>query len=371
MNNIDKQYLELLKELLITGRKKKDRTGTGTISLFNRTIRHNMKEGFPLLTTKKVYWKGVVTELLWFLRGETNIKYLLDNDCHIWDGDAYKAFCKERYERYKSMVENNPTCDFQPYEEMSKDEFIDQMTNDPEFSKRWDVLGPIYGKQWRKWAAPECIPNNEDSDSLLRGEWFEKNIDQIADLINNIKTDPDSRRLIVSAWNVGELNQMALHPCHYEFQCYTYEMELQERIMEWCHSLGKNVRYGDDITEEHLDSIKFPRRRISLKWTQRSVDVPLGLPFNIASYGLLLEIIAMEVNMISDELIGSLGDCHIYLNQLDGINAQLKRTPYELPTLKIPNTEPSILMKPKYWKPEDFVIENYKYHPPIKIPLSN
>jgi thymidylate synthase len=170
---------------------------------------------------------------------------------------------------------------------------------------------------------------------------------------------------------VGELDKMALPPCHYVFQCYTYEMNEYERLNEWCLSLGKNIHYGEDITPEKLDELGFPKRKISLKWEQRSVDIPLGLPFNIASYGLLLTIIAKEVNMIPDELIGTLGDCHIYVNQVDGINEQLKRTGFDLPSVKFGPVEPSILMSPMYWKPEDFVLENYQCHSTIKMPLSN
>jgi len=188
MNDLDKQYQNLLADILISGRNKKDRTGTGTRSVFGRQIRHDMRDGFPLLTTKKMAWKTMVTELLWFLRGDTNIKYLVDNDCHIWDGDAYKNYCNQIPEYSKQFT-------------MSKEEYIEKIKTDDEFAKKWGELGPIYGKQWRSW---------KTEDEYLDGVSYFKysNIDQISNLINELKTNPDSRRLMISAWNVGELDQM-------------------------------------------------------------------------------------------------------------------------------------------------------------------
>ena len=225
MNNIDKHYQELLQDILDNGVEKSDRTGTGTTSVFGRQIRHKMSEGFPLLTTKKMAWKTMVTELLWFLRGDTNIKFLLDYDCHIWDGDAYKNYVSKQNELNLLTY--------------SKDHFINYIKTDEAFAKQWGDLGPIYGKQWRQWQGWMDMNGNEKG-SL----WY----DQILQLIHSLRTNPDSRRLMVSAWNVGELNQMVLPPCHYGFQCY--------------------VREG---------------KYLSLMWNQRSVDTFLGLPFNIAS----------------------------------------------------------------------------------------
>jgi thymidylate synthase len=187
MNNLDKTYTTLLQDILDNGVEKKDRTGTGTISVFGRQIRHNMKEGFPLLTTKKMAWKSIVTELLWFLRGDTNIKYLIDNDCHIWDGDAYKNYAKLL------------TRDFQgPH--YNQKQFIDLIKSNPAFAKDFGDLGPIYGKQWRSWTKFE-------DESIEHNEWYKssESIDQIANLINELKTNPDSRRLMVNAWNVADL----------------------------------------------------------------------------------------------------------------------------------------------------------------------
>jgi thymidylate synthase len=249
MNKLDLDYQNLLKDILDNGIKKSDRTGTGTISVFGRHIRHNMKDGFPLLTTKKMAWKTMVTELLWFLRGDTNIKYLIDNDCHIWDGDAYKNYCNQIPEYSKQFT-------------MSKEEYIDKIKTDDEFANKWGELGPIYGKQWRDWQddfgpnrLPLFPPNNK--------------IDQIQNLINDLKTNPDSRRLMVSAWNVGELDQMVLPPCHYGFQVYTRELSLEERI-----ALVKPI--PNLFTHEDCDVINLPKRAISLMWNQRSVDTFLG-----------------------------------------------------------------------------------------------
>jgi thymidylate synthase len=284
MNTLDKKYQDLLQDILDNGIHKSDRTGTGTISVFGRQIRHNMKQGFPALTTKKLAWKQVVSELLWFLTGQTNIAFLHKHNNHIWDGDYNK-------------------------------------------SGRTDGdLGPIYGKQWRKWDGKNG------------------RIDQIDDLVKELKTNPDSRRLMVSAWNVGELDKMVLPPCHYGFQLYTRKTTRDEKIVH----PGKY-------------------RAISLMWNQRSVDTFLGLPFNIASYGLLLEIIANEVNMIPDELIGNLGDVHLYSNHIEQAKEQISREPFDLPQLKTEAKIDGICCN----VPDDFILEGYQSHPTIKAPLSN
>ena len=360
MNNIDKQYQALLQDILENGVRKADRTGTGTLSVFGRQIRHKMSEGFPLLTTKKMAWKTMVTELLWFLRGDTNIKYLVDNGCHIWDGDAYKNYMTHWAEKLPRIG----PC--------TQEEFIDRIKTDGEFAEKWGELGPIYGKQWRDW---------NDNGGL---ETYLKGIDQIANLINDLKTNPDSRRLMVSAWNVGEIDSMVLPPCHYGFQVYTRELSFDERcdyaIKDgWMTELG---RFDFPETRYALDAAKTPKRAISLMWNQRSVDTFLGLPFNIASYALLLEIIAKEVNMIPDELIGNLGDVHLYSNHIEQAREQIGREPMELPTLKFDGWLGSMtsgqireegflnLIQTKIL-PSHFQIENYKSHPAIKAPLSN
>jgi len=352
MNSVDKQYFELLNHLLKNGVTKKDRTGTGTISVFDYTMRFNMSEGFPLLTSKKMFTKGVIHELIWFLRGDTNIKYLVDNDCHIWDGDAYKNYEKTVKLSIDKGTDEGILKDSTDYNILSKEGFIDRIKNDDEFAKKWGELGPVYGKQWRKWNGPY-------------DDGFGESIDQITNLINDLKTNPDSRRLMVSAWNVGDLENMVLPPCHYGFQCYTQEMNSFERKMWWCESLGKSIHYAEDLEESELDSMNVPKRKLSLKWNQRSVDVFLGLPFNIASYGLLLHLISKEVNMAPNELIFSGGDVHLYTNHIEQAKEQLKRQTFNLSTLELTNTSLDDL---KY---EDVKILNYQSDKVLKAELSN
>ena len=367
MNNIDRQYKELSYHILNYGVDKADRTGTGTKSTFGWQIRHNMKDGFPLLTTKKMAWKSIVTELLWFLRGDTNIKFLVDNGCHIWDGDAYKRY----YTYFDKLGEGIPH---------TKEEFIDKIKTDEDFEDTWGDLGPIYGKQWRSWGDgghSEWV--NSDGSSGHR-TFFADKVDQIANLINELKTNPDSRRLMVSAWNVGELGAMVLPPCHYGFQVYNRELTHHERI-NLCLSKRPESKFAAhvDTNEILMNDWGISKRAISLMWNQRSVDTFLGLPFNIASYGLLLEIIAKEVNMVPEDLIGNLGDVHLYNNHIEQAEEQLSRTPYELPKLNI-NTEwwdkPFIeaVMSDNFCKcllEEDIQLYDYQSHPAIKAPLSN
>jgi thymidylate synthase len=355
-----------------------------------------MSEGFPLLTTKKMYFKGIVTELLWFLRGDTNIKYLVDNNCHIWDGDAYKKY--------------HTTWEMDTYgvlDALSQEGFINKIKTNRMFAFEWGELGPIYGAQWRRW--------------------FPGGIDQIANLIHDLKTNPDSRRLMVNAWNVGELDSMVLPPCHYGFQVYTRELTYSERNLLYVEKFGETVEDIDakwelnttDTFEDDLNKSGIPKRAISLMWNQRSVDTFLGLPFNIASYGLLLEIIAKAVNMVPDELIGNLGDTHLYLNHIEQAKEQIgrelsneernewhlvnrcggnkrdcktdwkdfeldqqdvpKRTrePYPLPSLKHMKTDEFYeslsedLSLITHLDSSDFEIEGYQSHPVIKAPLSN
>jgi thymidylate synthase len=341
MNTLDKKYQDLLQDILDNGVHKSDRTGTGTISVFGRQIRHNMKQGFPILTTKKVAWKGVVSELLWFLTGQTNIAFLHKHNNHIWDGDAYKNY-ERRWETEGKFL--SP-----PVNKFTKEELINEIKINPMVAKELGELGPIYGKQWRKWDGKNG------------------RIDQIDDLVKELKTNPDSRRLMVSAWNVGELDQMVLPPCHYGFQVYTRELSEIERGIWYSKKMEGYVDTDDVKTTEHYDGMNIPKRAISLMWNQRSVDTFLGLPFNIASYGLLLHIIANEVNMIPDELIGNLGDTHLYLNHIEQAKEQISRELFDLPTLKTNAKMDGICCN----VPDDFVLEGYQSHPAIKAPLSN
>ena len=325
-STIDIQYKKLLETILEFGSNKEDRTGTGTRSIFGYTIRHNMANGFPLLTTKRMPIKTIATELRWFLKGDTNIKYLVDNKCNIWNGDAYK-----RYVTYANNLEE-PDYDVHiddPIKNktriLTQKEFIDRIKSDDKFAKKWGELGPIYGKQWRSWKRYRKVEDIEYKEILHIIDY----VDQIKNLISELKTNPDSRRLMVNAWNVGELDQMVLPPCHYGFQCY--------------------VRDG---------------KYLSLMWNQRSVDTFLGLPFNIASYAILLCLIAKETNLIPDELVGNLGDVHLYNNHIEQAKTLLSRKDFKLPIMKFHNVN---LLEGKF----DFELIDYNYNPSIKAPLSN
>jgi thymidylate synthase len=375
-NNLDKQYTELLQDILDNGVIKKDRTGTGTLSVFGRTIRHKMSEGFPLLTSKHIKFDLIVTELLWFLRGDTNIKFLVDNGCNIWNGDAYKFF-KNSFPIKKS----NPPKDYinENGQLLTQEEFINKIKTDDEFTNKWGSLGPIYGAQWRNWI-------KYGNDIKVDGVYTQYSIDQIANLINDLKTNPDSRRLMVTAWNPADLDYSVLPPCHYGFQVYTRDLSDDER-QKWVIDNVDWVRNAEDPKHEankylyrgepkiYGDTV--PKRAISLMYNARSQDFPLGTPFNISSYALLLDIIGKMVNMVPDELIANMGDCHIYLNQIDGIKEQLTREPFPLPTLKHMKTDDFYkslsddLSLLTHLDSTDFIIENYQSHSTIKMPLSN
>lgn len=349
INQLDNQYQQLLKDIIQYGVEKTDRTGTGTKSIFGYTIRHNMRDGFPLLTTKKMAWKSIVTELLWFLRGDTNIKFLVDNGCHIWDGDAYK--------NYITCIHDIVQGEHQIYGDWyGKEEFINKIKTDDEFAKKWGELGPVYGKQWRKWQGWM-----ETSDGNMGSIWY----DQISRLINLLRIDPDSRRMIVSAWNVSELDEMVLPPCHYGFQIYTRELSLDERIKA----------YEDAGYIKNIDPLDYaPKRAISLMWNQRSVDTFLGLPFNIASYGLLLTLLGKLTNMVPENLIGNLGDTHLYLNHLEQAKEQIERSSFDLPKIDLNfdfTFRDGYLVAWDIIKIDSIQLRNYNSHPAIKAPLSN
>jgi thymidylate synthase len=408
MNTLDKQYIDLLHAINEYGVVKEDRTGTGTRSIFGYTIRHNMQEGFPLLTTKKMAWKSIVTELLWFLRGDTNTKFLVDNNCHIWDGDCYQAYIK-RYNKGeyvgKTKLLENSKKNRTLTEPFTQEEFINQIKTDDEFAKKWGDLGPIYGKQWRSWSR-----NSTRDEKIVDPGVYTKQIDQIANLINDLKTNPDSRRLIVNAWNVGELDQMVLPPCHYGFQVYTRELSESERFNWYGNKIGSHMHH--DHIEQEMNENNVPKRAISLMWNQRSVDTFLGLPFNIASYGLLLTMIADEVNMLPNQLIGNLGDVHLYLNHEAAVEEQIGRCyspdertdllkkamgedtysqavselmpfggglSFEYEHYKIPRRTREPFKLPTVHVRDgihcssinDIILENYQSHPAIKAPLSN
>lgn len=297
-----KQYLELLQTILDKGVQKGDRTGTGTKSIFGHQMRFNLEEGFPLLTTKKLFIKGIVHELLWFLRGETNIAYLLRNGVHIWDNDAYRFYCEQ--------------CSAAGTEPLARETFLSaaeaQKGSDIEGYTFGD-LGNVYGAQWRSWGAPDG-----------------RVIDQIDQVIRTIKENPNSRRMLVSAWNVADIEGMALPPCHVLFQFYVAE--------------GK----------------------LSCQLYQRSADTFLGVPFNIASYALLTHIIAQICGLGVGEFIHTTGDTHLYNNHFEQAREQLSRTPRPLPTLRINPAVDDIFQL----RAEDITIEGYDPHPTIKAPMS-
>lgn len=331
-----KQYHDYLKYILENGIKKEDRTGTGTISIFGYQMRFDLSKGFPLVTTKKLHFKSIAYELLWFLSGDTNIKFLNDNGVKIWDEWAIKD------DVYVSTIDYN--CKLNAI-----------IPKNIKIHSKGD-LGSIYGKQWRSWV-------NFDL----------KKIDQISNVIEQIKNNPDSRRLIVNAWNVAYLpdesltpqenvkqGKMALAPCHVMFQFYTQELSLEERCNiytnlnpTWCIS---------DYEHSFFDSHNIPKRKLSCMLTQRSADSFLGVPYNIASYSLLTHMIAQQCNLEVGEFIWSGGDCHIYLNHLEQVQEQLSREPFNLPTLNF-KRKPDSIFDYNY---EDFEVINYQSHSHIK-----
>ena len=297
-----KQYLDLLTRIKTEGAVKTDRTGTGTKSVFGHQMRFDLSQGFPLLTTKKVFLKGIIHELLWFLNGDTNIKYLVDNGVHIWDNDAYRYY--------------NELCVKEGVLPVAMDEFLraaQEGIDSPIDGYKFGDLNHVYGYQWRSWPRPN-------------GEV----IDQIQQTVDLIKNNPDSRRIIVSAWNVADVEKMALPPCHTLFQFYVAD--------------GK----------------------LSCMLYQRSADTFLGVPFNIASYALLTMMMAQVCGLEAGEFVHTLGDTHLYLNHLEQVDEQVSRTPRALPTMRL-NPDVKSIFDFKY---EDFTLEGYDPYPTIKAPMS-
>lgn len=293
------QYLDLVKKILDEGARKADRTGTGTTSIFGYQMRFDLQKGFPLLTTKKVYTRGIIHELLWFLKGDTNIKYLVDNNVHIWDDWPYKE--------YKQSSE---------YQGETIEEFAEKIKNadaDSEFVKKWGELGPVYGYQWRHW------PTYDGGE-----------VDQITQLVDQIKNNPTSRRLLLSSWNAAMVEDMALPPCHTLFQFYVSD--------------GK----------------------LSCQLYQRSADLFLGVPFNIASYALLTHMLAQVCGLQAGEFVHTFGDVHIYNNHVEQCKLQISREPRQLPTLELNPNITNIFD----FTIDDIKILNYDPHPAIKGEVS-
>ncbi|ECG3269091.1 thymidylate synthase [Salmonella enterica subsp. enterica serovar Infantis] len=341
-----KQYQDLMAEVFAKGTPKKDRTGTGTLSIFGHQMRFNLQEGFPLVTTKRCHLRSIIHELLWFLKGDTNIQYLKDNGVTIWD----------------EWADNNGD------------------------------LGPVYGKQWRSWPDIRAVPYEQFNELTAAGyedldaaTWsmdenctlyfVQKTIDQISKVMDQLKNDPDNRRIIVSAWNVADLDDMALAPCHAFFQFYTRELDFDERLRwlevnnfaQYCKPTFSNDAVDDlDKLHARLDEFDVPRRSLSCQLYQRSADVFLGVPFNIASYALLIHMFAQQANMTVGDFVWTGGDVHLYSNHLEQARTQLGRTPRELPKLIIKRKPDSIFD----YKFEDFEIEGYDPHPAIKAPVA-
>jgi len=322
MNNLDIQYINLCKSILDNGNIKDDRTGTGTISTFGNFLDIDiLNSGFPLLTTKKMAFKQIASELIWFLKGDTNIRYLLENRNYIWVGDAYKNYCKK--------------CG----EPVSRGEFIQLIISDDEFSQKWGELGPIYGFNWRN---------------------FGGKYDQIQEVLNLLTNNRDSRRILVNAWDPNALAESILPPCHVMFQFYVRELKQSERFNIY------NKPHHDFI-EREMDAENVPTHGLSLLFYMRSSDVPLGLPFNIASYALLLDIIAKHLNMAPDRLKAATGDTHIYNNQIEGVKEQIERVPFDTLPKLVYDRKDSIFD----YVADDFKIVEYNCHPKIEFPLSN
>lgn len=343
-----KQYLEMMQNILDEGHVKGDRTGTGTLSVFGRQMRFDLRKGFPLVTTKKLHLRSIIHELLWFLSGDTNTKYLEDNGVTIWR------------------------------------EWQDENGN----------LGPLYGAQWRRWKDAKLVPKKnaalleklqdagyadygdaDDGSQMFDARVLLKEHDQISKVIDQLRNDPDSRRIIVSAWNVGELDQMALAPCHAFFQFYTRELSIDERLDWFEKNLPdqfnvprfSNEAVADDVVfHVEMDALEIPRRILSCQLYQRSADFFLGVPFNIASYALLVHMVAQQVNMVPGDFVWSGGDVHLYSNHLEQAKLQLTREPLPLAKLVIKRKPESIFD----YKFDDFEIQDYVSHDPIKAPVA-
>lgn len=386
MNNVDKCYIDLLNDIMENGVEKNTRAGD-VLSVFGRQLRFDLKEGFPLLTTKKVFMKGIMHELLWFLQrsynshSSMNIEYLVRNGVHIWDDDAYRWFKTEIAEgfskrpltnefmvcvsddegvnahkkpTYEVWIENELRHrDTEWLKNITKEEFIDLTLQRVEIHGsfmsvyRFGDLGPVYGKQWRSFGR--------------------NHIDQIQNIITTLRRNPNDRRMLCVAFNPDQLDEMALPPCHVMFQFYTRELKREERL-NWL----SNTTSGDsdedwfDTSDEKMDKLGVPKYGLSCMYTMRSNDIFLGCPFNIASYALLTNMIAKLVNMIPDELVASLGDCHIYKTHIDAVKEQLTRLGSDtLPKLTINGTQKTI----EDFKYDDFEVIDYNPDPPIKAPL--
>ena len=365
-----KEYLNLLDDILKNGRVKHNRTGIDTTGVFGRQSRFDLSKGFPLLTTKKMYWPAIVHELLWFISGDTNIKYLVDNNVHIWDAWAYKRYTTDSRAYRDKLLDSGCEID---YQELSQKQFIQDIkdcdmeegTTGRSFVDKYGDLGEgTYGGMWRNFPHHDLIYDNHNCG--VGDEYERVGIDQLQRVIDKLKTNPDDRRLIVSAWHPHWVEHCALPPCHVLFQFYTEELTLPERISIFSTGWNVNeaVHHWDDIAMDHnkaLDEHFIPKRRLSCQLYQRSCDTFLGVPFNIASYSLLTCMVAKCVNMVPHEFVHTYGDLHIYNNHTDQVKLQLTREPMKLPTIKLANKTNLFDFKFK-----DIELVDYNSHPVIK-----
>ncbi|QVW55710.1 hypothetical protein pEaSNUABM9_00129 [Erwinia phage pEa_SNUABM_9] len=404
------QYLILLNQVRRDGHVKKDRTGTGTTSVLGAQMRFSLKDSFPLVTTKKVHLRSIIHELLWFLQGDTNIEYLNANNVTIWDEWArdelhtvqctYTLAERTAFLRDRSSINGETTDWYKEWEAglLAGDDEESMAVLDAQNVPRIGLrkiavqgeLGPVYGKQWRDWQDTRIV-NNADTDEIKRlidkgykvrltgisepdygvCTVLTKSYDQISTVIDQLRNDPDNRRIIVSAWNVGELDEMALAPCHTFFQFYTRELSVEERLLyvhdhadfyeDWA---GSGLTQAD--AEAWLDANDMPKRELSCQLYQRSADMFLGVPFNIASYALLIHMVAQQVNMTVGDFVWTGGDVHIYSNHEEQVKLQLSRDPRPLPKLRILRKPDSIFD----YKFEDFELTGYDPHPAIKAPVA-
>lgn len=360
-----KNYIELLKDIERNGTLKPSRAGN-TASVFGRQLRWNMQDGFPLMTLKKVSFHNIAHELLWFLGafdeewkrfGNTNIRYLVDHNVNIWNDDAYRGYVQWVEKEYSHR----------PMELFSKEDFIEKIKEDEFFAERWGELGDSYGAQWRRWG---------ERGNEFSGKGYVQGIDQIQQVIDNLKSNPLSRRHIVTAWNPSVVDSLTLPPCHYGFTLNVQPISERERMVLLTEDLQERPREGTRVLEKldsgewTLDFLEVEKYRLSLKWNQRSVDTPLGLPYNIASYGLLLHIIAHFTNMVPNDLVCSLEDVHYYTNQQKAVDEMISRENDlpPLPTLELIDMDDVETI-------DDIRIGNLKindYHPlsSVKAPLS-
>jgi len=386
MNKVDTEYFRIVNDILTNGRLKKNRTGVDTIGIFGAQAKYNVDlNAFPLLTTKKVHWPAIVHELLWFISGDTNIKYLVDNNVRIWNEWAYKKY----KDTCISKIPDNELESLSVLSGMSlsdvdhlpMDMFIERIKNDVEFATKWGELGEgTYGGMWRDFpfftivdkTDPSTMPKFKSlgTKGMYCGDeplTFLGRIDQITKVLEKLKNNPDDRRMIVSAWHPHWVDHCALPPCHCLFHFHTEELTLEERVDILQKQVGPvNLPKSDVWIIQKLNEENIPTRRLNCLLYQRSVDTALGKPFNIASYALLTAMIAQTVNMVPGMFTHSMGDTHIYVNHIDGLKLQLTREPKKLPRVWL-NPEVKSLFDFKY---DDIKLLDYEFHPTIKFDVA-